>query len=278
MPAAAGTGIVLRRTDLCPPQDIPVNADYVGDTSRNTTLQKGDVVVSTVEHLLSALHGMQVDNVIVCINGDEVPILDGSARYWVQVIQQAGVVELPAERVCLAVGEPVYMQGDKEGIEYIALPSSEFRVTTIIDFKSQVIGKQVAEYRSSMGAYDKEVAPCRTFVFLHEILPLLEVGLIKGGDLSNAIVFVDPPLSEAETAHVTQLFGCKPEDLTVSNGVLNTCPHRYNNEPARHKMLDFIGDIMLVGQPVQGHFIIRCPGHKNNAVFAKLLRQQFGQE
>lgn len=272
MPAAANTGIVFRRTDITPMQDIPVLADFVGDTSRNTTLHKDNLVVSTVEHLLSAINGMEVDNAVICINGDEVPILDGSAHYWVQAIKQAGIVELEEEREYLTITEPVYMDGSNDCVEYIALPSEEFRVTTIIDFKSQVIGKQVAEYRSSKDDYEQNVAPCRTFVFLHEILPLLEAGLIKGGDLSNAIVFVDPPLNEEQTKHVTRLFGCKPEDLKVVNGVLNTSPHRFNNEPARHKMLDFIGDILLVGKSIHGHFIIRCPGHKNNAVFAQLLR------
>ena len=272
-PAPPDTGIVLRRVDLAPAVDIPVLAGYVSDTSRNTTMAKDGASVATVEHILSALNGMGVDNAIVEIDGDEAPILDGSAQHWAQALRQAGVAQQQREREPLSLPGIVAMQGDKEGVEYIALPSDEFRVTTIIDFKSRVVGKQVAEYRRSQSDYLSEVASCRTFVFLHEIMPLLEAGLIKGGDLSNAIVIVDPPLDPAKTEHLAQLVGRHAADLKVENGVLNTSPHRFNNEPARHKMLDFMGDILLVGRPVNAHFIIRCPGHKNNAVFAALLRK-----
>ncbi len=277
-PAAANTGIVIRRIDMNPAPEISVTANWVGDTSRNTTLEKEGVTVATVEHLLSALHALQVDNVYIDIDGDEVPILNGSAIYWVKAIQQAGIVEQEAEREYLSVTEPVYMQGCYEGVEYIALPCDEFRVTAIIDFKSQVIGKQVAEYRSSRDNYEEELASCRTFVFMHEIMPLLEAGLIKGGALENAIVFVDPPLTEEQIERVTSLFNLPREQYRVENGVLTINPYRYHNEPARHKLLDFIGDIRLVGKPVKGHFIIRCPGHKNNAAFAQLLRKQLMNE
>ncbi len=273
-PAPANTGLVIRRIDMNPMPEIPVVATWVGDTSRNTTLEKGGVTVATVEHLLSALHGLQVDNAYIDIDGDEVPILNGSAIYWVNAIRQAGIVEQEAEREYLAVAAPVYMKGSYEGVEYIALPDEEFRVTAIIDFKSGVIGKQVAEYRSSCDSYEEELASCRTFVFIHEIMPLLEAGLIKGGALENAIVFVDPPLSEEQIRRVTALFNLPREQYQVENGVLTINPYRYHSEPARHKLLDFIGDIRLVGRPVKGHFIIRCPGHKNNAAFAQLLRKQ----
>ncbi len=277
-PAPVNTGIVIRRIDITPMPEIPATADWVGDTSRNTTLEKDGYTVATVEHLLSALHALQVDNVYIDINGDEIPILNGSAIYWVKAIQQAGIVEQAAERKYLSVIEPIYMKGCYEGVEYIALPCDEFRVTAIIDFKSQVIGKQVAEYRSSQGDYVEELASCRTFVFMHEIMPLLEAGLIKGGALENAIVFVDPPLTEEQIDRVTTLFNLPREKYQVENGVLTINPYRYHNEPARHKLLDFIGDIRLVGKSVKGHFIIRCPGHKNNAAFAQMLRRQLRSE
>lgn len=273
-PAPANTGIVFRRIDLKTVVEIPANVTMVCDTSRNTTLRNGDVSIATIEHLLSALNGLHVDNCYVDINGDEVPILDGSAHYWVQTIQQAGIEQLETPRQYLQVIKTLTMLGDKEGVEYIALPSDEFRVTTIIDFKSRVIGKQVAEFRGSNDDYIPELSSCRTFVFLHEILPLLEAGFIKGGALSNAIVFVDPPLNDEKMTHLADLFGDQVKELKVENGVLNTSPHRYNNEPARHKLLDFIGDISLLGRPVKGHFIIRCPGHKNNAEFCKFLLRQ----
>ncbi len=273
-PAPVNTGIVFRRIDLDPFVEIPVNVDRVCDTSRNTTLRQGDVSIATIEHVLSALTGLHVDNCVVEINGDEVPILDGSAHYWVQAIQQAGIQQQDAPRRYLQVTKPLTMLGNKEGVEYIALPSDEFRVTAIIDFKSRVIGKQVAEFRSSNDDYIPEISSCRTFVFLHEILPLLEAGLIKGGALSNAIVFVEQSLSDEQKNHLADLFGNQVKELKVENGVLNTSPHRFNNEPARHKLLDFMGDIRLLGCPVKGHFIIRCPGHKNNADFCKFLLQQ----
>ncbi|MDY5969134.1 MAG: UDP-3-O-acyl-N-acetylglucosamine deacetylase [Bacteroidales bacterium] len=273
LPASANTGIVLRRTDLFPPVDIPVLADNVGDTARNTTLQKNGASVATVEHILSALNGMQVDNAIVEVNGPEAPILDGSAALWTQAISHAGIIELDEERRCLMLPANIYMTGDREGVEYIALPSNEFRVTAIIDFNSHVIGKQVAEFRRSQNDYAVELAPCRTFVFLHEIMPLLEAGLIKGGDLTNAIIVVDPPLDSDKTERLAQLVGRHAADLKVEKGILNTSPHRFNNELARHKLLDFLGDILLAGHPINAHFIIRCPGHKNNATFAALLRK-----
>ncbi len=273
-PAPPDTGVVIRRVDVNPAQEIPVLAEWVGDTSRNTTVEKNGYAVATVEHLLSALHGLQVDNVYIEINGDEIPILNGSAAYWVRAIQQAGIVELEAERQYLTVTEPIYMKGCYDGVEYIALPCDEFRVTAIIDFKSQVIGKQVAEYRSSQHNYVEELASCRTFVFMHEIMPLIDAGLIKGGALENAIVFVDPPLTEEQISRVTKLFNLPREQYEVENGVLKINPFRYHSEPARHKLLDFMGDILLVGKPVKGHFIIRCPGHKNNAAFAQLLRER----
>ena len=269
-PAAENTGIVFRRTDVNPPVDIPALATLVGSTSRNTTLCQGSLQISTVEHLLSALHGLRVDNVLICIDGAEVPILDGSAKMWVDAIQQVGLQMQQAERRYFSIKEPIYMVGDNDNVEYIAMPDNDFRVTTIIDFPDTIIGKQVAEL-NSFDEYATEVAQCRTFVFLHEIAPLLAGGLIKGGDLDNALVFVGKPLEPMQTEILSRIFQRNPEEITVTGGVLNTCQPYFSNEPARHKMLDFIGDIALIGAPVKGHFIIKCPGHKSNANFARML-------
>ena len=270
-PAFANQGYLFRRVDLNPPVDIPARADNVGDIARGTTLVVGGVRVATVEHLLSALHGMEVDNVVIEVSGEEIPILDGSARPWVEAIQEVGIATLNSVRRYYYVRETVSMTDpDNPNIEYLAVPCDTFRVTTVIDFKSSVIGKQYAEMQG-YGSYTADVAPCRTFVFLHEIEPLLNNNLIKGGDLDNALVFVDHPLEPDQAKRLAKVYGKTAASLKVSNGVLNTIEPYFPNEPARHKMLDFMGDITLTGVRLRGHFIIKCPGHKSNVAFAMLM-------
>lgn len=270
-PAAPNTGILYRRMDVEPAVEIPVRADLVVDTARGTTLGMNGLRISTGEHLHAALHGLQVDNVLIEIDGEEVPILDGSAKPWVEGIQKAGLEEQEAERKYFTLREPISMGGTGDGIEYIAMPSDQFRVTTIIDFKSDVIGKQVAEIQG-YDSFAEEISRCRTFVFLHEILQLLQFNLIKGGDLDNALVFVDHPLVKDHAEALAKIYGKKMGSFKVENGVLNTVKPYYPNEPARHKLLDFMGDILLVGCPIKAHFIIKCPGHKSNVAFAQFMR------
>jgi len=265
-PAPANHGIIFRRIDLSPVIDIPALATSVGETSRSTSIANGDAVVCTIEHLMSALHGLQVDNVLVDVSGPEVPILDGSARPWVEAIRQVGIVTLDAERKVLAIQDTItFTEGNSK---YQVEPSDEFKVTCIVDFEGQAVGHQEASF-SDFSSYDQEVAPCRTFVFLHEIMPLLANNLIKGGALDNALVFVNQPLDPKQAEYLGRVYGKDPSSMMVENGVLNMVKPYFDNEPARHKMLDFIGDILLLGTRVKGHFTIECPGHKNNVAFAK---------
>lgn len=265
-PAPVNHGIVFRRVDLVPSVDIPALAASVGETSRSTSIANGEAVVCTIEHLMSALHGLQVDNVLVEVSGPEVPILDGSARPWVEAIEKVGVAELDAERKVLAIEDTItFCEGNSK---YRVEPADDFKVTCIVDFPGQAVGHQEATF-CDFSSYVREVAPCRTFVFLHEIMPLLANNLIKGGALDNALVFVNQPLDPQQAEYLGRVYGKDPSSMMVENGVLNTVKPFFCNEPARHKMLDFIGDILLLGTRVRGHFTIECPGHKNNVAFAK---------
>lgn len=274
-PAPADSGILFRRTDMGTPVDIPALATMVSDTSRGTTIASNGARIATVEHLMSALHGMQIDNAVVEVGGEEIPILDGSARLWVDAIRKAGIQQLQQPRKVFRLEQPLRI-GNDSGMEIQALPAPEFKVSTIIDFKSEVIGHQEAEL-TGYDSYADEVAPSRTFVLLHEIEPLLANNLIKGGDLDNALVFVDHKLQPDNLENLARLFGKDLKSIKVRNGVLNNIDKYFPNEPARHKMLDFIGDIALAGMRVQAHFIIKCPGHKANNEFARLLQQHIAE-
>ena len=269
-PAPADTGIVLLRTDLEKMVSIPARADNVHDTNHGTTLAIGEVMVSTIEHMMSALHGMHVDNVFVEVDGPEIPILDGSARLWVNQITEVGLATLEKERKYITLPQRVEWQDSKSGILMIAEPADDFKVDCKIEFESELIGSQTAAIEG-LDNYAKEIASCRTFVFLHEVEMLLSLNLIKGGDLDNALVFVDKPLGEDEKERLAKLFDKKKETIQVHNGVLNAIEPYFANEPARHKLLDFLGDIYLLGAPVKAHFTIKCPGHRANTELAKKI-------
>ena len=271
-PAAAGQGIIIKRVDVDGEPEIMAVAENVVDTNHGTTVAKNHVSVSTIEHMMSALHGMRVDNAIVEVDGPEVPILDGSARLWVEQIAQAGIATLDAERKYLNLTETVTWTDVESGIVMKAEPADDFRIDSNIEFKSNLIGSQSATL-TSYEQFEKEFARCRTFVFLHEVEVLLSLNLIKGGDLDNALVFVDKPLGEEEKERLAKLFNKKKNSLNVKNGVLNTIVPYYPNEPARHKLLDFMGDIYLVGMPVKGHFSLKCPGHRANVALAQQIRK-----
>ena len=273
LPADANTGILLRRSDLAHPVDIPALADFVVDTNHGTTVGKDGATVSTIEHLMSALHGLQVDNAIVEVDGPEIPILDGSAYPWVQQIAKVGLRLQETDRRCFVLVQPVEWRDDSANILLRAEPADHFSVDSTIIFSSQLIGCQSAQL-DSFAQYPTDFAHCRTFVFLHEVEFLLAHNLIKGGDLDNALVFVDHPLADDAKERLASLFGRDKESLEACNGVLNTIEPYFPNEPARHKLLDFMGDIYLVGQPVQAHFTLRCPGHHANTELARLIRAQ----
>ena len=271
-PGEVNSGIVFCQTDFEGGKTIAAVADNVTDTNHGTTISNGGASVSTIEHLMSALHGMRIDNAIVEVDGPEVPILDGSARLWVEQIQKVGTVQQNAERRYLHLKESVEWVDEASGIVLKAEPADDFVVDSTIEFKSELIGRQSARL-TSYGQYLNEFARCRTFVFLREVEALLSLNLIKGGDLDNALVFVDKPLGDEEKTRLAALYNRDKDSIKVSNGVLNTIEPFFDNEPARHKVLDFMGDIYLVGMPVKGHFTLRCPGHRANVELAKLIRK-----
>lgn len=269
-PAAGNFGIAFRRTDRVNIITQHALADKVGSTARGTTLGTGRHTIATIEHLMSALHGMQIDNVLVELDGGEVPILDGSALPWLQQLQRVGTVKLENERQYYEIQEPLHFEYAPTGSVYDVEPSDHFSVNCKIDFTGNVIGVQEAVLED-YSQYAGQIAPSRTFVFLHEIEPLLHLNLIKGGSLDNALVFVNKELGPRQLKRLGKTFHKDTSQFRVHDGLLNTTDLYFPNEPARHKLLDFMGDIRLTGCLLKGHFKVYKPGHKANNAFAKYL-------
>lgn len=273
LPAPENHGRVFKRIDLEDQPLIKADVSRVVSTNRSTVLQKGEAQIGTVEHLLSALTGCGIDNILIEIDGPEVPILDGSAMPFVLLIEEAGTVMQNEISSYFQIEEPISYRDEITGSELVAIPAEHFQVTTMIDFNSEILGQQYA-YLDNLNKYTKEIAPCRTFVFLHELEYLLNQDLIKGGDLDNAIVIADRPVPQDQLDQLAQKLG-KPSIKINKEGVLNTVQLRFQNEPARHKLLDVIGDLSLVGLPIKGRIVATKPGHKVNVEFAKLLRNKY---
>lgn len=269
-PAPPDFGIAFRRTDRFNIVTLKALAREVSETKRGTTLGAGRHSVATIEHLMSALHGSGVDNVLVELDGGEVPILDGSARPWLMELTRVGTVEQDAERHEYCFEESVRFEHKPTGSLYEVEPAERFSVDCVIDFPGSVIGRQSSRL-DSMDCYGSEIAPCRTFVFLHEIEPLLHLNLIKGGSLDNALVFVNKELGSRQLRRLERTFHKDASQFRVHDGVLNTTDPYFPNEPSRHKLLDFIGDVRLVGMPLKGHFTIYKPGHRANVAFGMYL-------
>jgi len=269
-PAPENHGYVFKRTDLPGQPEIIAHAENVTDTSRGTTIEENGARVSTIEHVLSALAGMQLDNTIIEIDGPEAPILDGSSVAYVEAIHKSGVVEQNAERRYFKLKEKVEYYDEENGVHIIAYPDQMQSINVLIDYNSDILGNQYATLEK-WEDYRKEVAPCRTFVFLHELEQLVKLNLIKGGDLDNAIVIVDHEIPQNEIDHLSKLFN-QPK-IEIREGILNNVELRFTNEPARHKLLDMIGDLALVGRWFRAKIIATRPGHMANVEFAKLLRQ-----
>jgi UDP-3-O-[3-hydroxymyristoyl] N-acetylglucosamine deacetylase/3-hydroxyacyl-[acyl-carrier-protein] dehydratase len=272
-PAGPNHGVKFQRVDL---EDSPVlsaDVNNVVSTNRGTTIKQGKAQVSTVEHTLSALAGLTVDNVVIEIDGPEVPILDGSAIEIVEAIKSAGLVEQEVEREFFEIVEPIAYQDEVMGTELLALPGDHFEITTLIDFQSAVLGQQYADLHD-IRDYEREIAPCRTFVFLHELDNLLSQNLIKGGDMSNAIVIADRKMSQDELDHLAKRLN-KPSVKVDKEGILNTVELHFKNEPARHKLLDVMGDLALIGKPIKGKIVATKPGHSANVAFAKILKKKY---
>ncbi len=271
-PAPANHGYRFQRIDLPEQPVLPADVRLVVSTNRGTTLRSGEAQVATVEHVLSALTGLGIDNVLMEIDGAEMPIMDGTSLPFVEALKQAGQETQDADREYFVITEPISYKDELLGIELLALPAESFEATVMIDFNSKVLGQQFAALHT-MEDYQEEIAPCRTFVFVHELEKLLEMGLIKGGDLDNAIVIADRKMEQAELDRLAEKMG-KQSIKVDSEGVLNTVKLHFQNEPARHKLLDVIGDLALIGKPIQGKIVATKPGHTANVEFAKILKKQ----
>ena len=272
-PADENYGFRFIRTDLEGQPVIPASVDHVVDTSRGTTLEANGAKVYTIEHVLAALVGMQIQNVQIEVDAAEMPILDGSSKLYVEALAKAGRVEQDAEIEYFELSENITFTNADEKVEYIAIPSEEFKVSVMIDYETQVLGTQHATL-NKIEDFKDEIARARTFVFLHELEPLLNNNLIKGGDLANAIVYVDKPMDQAEYDRLAKIFN-QPTVEVTDKGYLNNLELFANNEPARHKLLDLIGDMALLGKPIKAHIIATRPGHKNNTTFTKLLKKKY---
>ena len=271
-PAPVNHGYVFKRTDLEGSPEIPADVKFVTDTSRGTTLERNNASVQTIEHVLSSLAGLEIDNAIIEMDGPETPIMDGSARYFVEALIEAGIEEQNAEKDYFVIESVISYADPQNKVEIIAIPAPDFKVSVMIDFESNVLTSQNANL-NKISDFHRQIAPCRTFVFLHELEYLLTNNLIKGGDLNNAIVFVNKAVGQDELDRLALLFN-KPTVTVKPEGILNNLDLHFPNEPARHKLLDVIGDLTLAGKPVKGHIIATRPGHKANVEFAKLLRKE----
>ena len=275
-PAPTNHGYKFKRIDLDGQPIVIADVNKVSDTRRGTTISQGTASVSTVEHTLSALWGMGVDNCLIEIDGPEAPILDGSSKEIIAAVKKAGTEEQGEDRVYFVIEEQIDFVDEETGTQITALPADDFEVTSLIDFNSPVLGQQYAELKK-LEDYATEIAPCRTFVFLHELANLADAGLIKGGDLDNAVVIADRSMPKKDLNALAKKLG-KPTMKVDSEGILNTTALRFKNEPARHKLLDIIGDMTLIGGRIQGKIIAEKPGHKSNIEFAKLLKSKFVEQ
>ena len=270
-PANPGFGIQFKRIDLPGQPVIKADCDLVTDTSRGTTLEDNGAKISTVEHVLAALFGMGVDNCQIDINGPEIPIIDGSSQPFIEIIEEAGVQEQEAAKQWYTIDTNISYYHEDKRVEMVAMPAVEYKVTTLIDFNSPVLGTQHAGLKN-ISEFKNEIAPCRTFCFLHELEALLHNNLIKGGDVNNAIVVVDKAVTDEEMQRLAKIF--KKDTIEVkSEGYLNNLELRFPNEPARHKLLDVVGDLALIGFPIKAHIIANRPGHFSNVEFAKVIKQ-----
>ena len=275
-PAPANTGYVFKRTDIKGQPTVEADVQYVNDTQRGTNLIKNDVKIHTSEHVLSALVGLEIDNCLIELSAPEPPIMDGSSKFFVEAILSAGKIELSELRDEYIVKEVIHYRDEESGSEMTLIPWDNYQVTTMVDFGTKVLGTQNATLEH-LNDYVDQIASSRTFSFLHELEMLLENGLIQGGDLNNAIVYVDKPLSDETMDNLKRAFN-KTKITVQPNGILDNLSLHYPNEAARHKLLDVIGDLALVGKRIRGKVIARKPGHKVNVDFARKLSKIIKQE
>jgi len=275
-PAEENHGYVFRRTDLDGQPLIHADVDNVVDWQRATTLAENGARVDQVEHVLASLAGLQIDNAIIEVSGPEPPILDGSAQEFIAALRKAGCQQQHANRQFYVIDEPIHFVNPDKNVDIAALPHPELRATVMVDYKSKVLGIQHATMLK-IEDFEQEIAKCRTFVFLHELKALKEAGLIKGGSLDNAIVIVENPVDAEELAGLRQLFD-KPDIELNGTGFIGDVNLRHPNEAARHKLLDLIGDLALLGNPIKAQIIAARPGHHANVEFARLIKKKIKQK
>lgn len=272
-PAPENHGIKFKRIDLKDQPIIEADIDHVVSTDRGTTIGKNGARVYTIEHVLAAFMGLGVDNALIELDIEEIPIKDGSSRYFVEAILEAGTIEQNAPKEFIEIKEKIEFEIPDKKIKIVVEPAETFSATVNIDFETEVLGHQSA-HLDKIEDFVKEISPCRTFVFLHELEFLLQNNLIKGGDLSNAIVFVNRVVKQEELDRLADLFK-QPRVSVKSEGILNNLDLYFENEPARHKLLDVIGDLALLGKPIKGHITATRPGHLTNTEFAKVIKEHF---
>ena len=275
-PAPENHWYKFQRVDLDNKPTIDADVDLVVDTSRGTTLEQNGARVHTTEHVLAALVGLKIDNCLIQVTGPEMPIMDGSSIKFMELLEQAGIVEQTAERDYFVLTQNLSYEDSVKKVEMLAVPQDDFRVTVMVDYGSEVLGTQHASMYK-IDDFKTEIAPCRTFVFLRELEALLANNLIKGGDLDNAIVLVDSDLPEEKLDHLRKVFN-KPNVQVKGRGVLNNTKLHFYNEPARHKLLDIVGDLALIGKPLKIHVLAARPGHAGNIDFAKKIKQMIREE
>lgn len=277
-PAPDNYGIRFVRTDLGGSPEIPAICDFVVDISRGTTLGIGEAKVYTVEHVLAAVVGLKIDNLIIELDGIEPPIGDGSALPYVEVLQAAGIVEQGTPKDYLIIEETMTFHNEENQIDIVALPLDDYRITVMVDYQNPALGSQHTGLFNLEKEFVTEFAPARTFCFLSEVEALSEQGLIKGGDLDNAVVIVDHQLAEDELNTLSRKLGIEQTIVLGQNGILNNKELRYRNEPARHKLLDMLGDLALIGVPIKAQILAARPGHKANVEFARQVRKMYQQK
>ncbi|WNJ18840.1 bifunctional UDP-3-O-[3-hydroxymyristoyl] N-acetylglucosamine deacetylase/3-hydroxyacyl-ACP dehydratase [Pontibacter sp. G13] len=274
-PAPENHGFVFKRVDLEGQPEIPADVDLVVDTSRGTTIGLRGVKVHTVEHTLAALVGLQIDNALIELDGPEPPITDGSAKIFTEKLLEAGIEEQSAEREYFVIDEPIHYLETERSVELAALPSDAYHATVMVDYGSSILKAQHAKM-NSLDDFSDEIADSRTFCFLHELVAMHNAGLVKGGTIESAVVVIENEVSDQEKAALEELFG--PLERELKPGILNDTGLRHENEAARHKLLDLVGDLALVGMPLKGHIMASRPGHKANVELAKRIKAKIKQK
>jgi UDP-3-O-[3-hydroxymyristoyl] N-acetylglucosamine deacetylase/3-hydroxyacyl-[acyl-carrier-protein] dehydratase len=277
-PAPENHGISFIRADLGGKPEIPAIAENVIDVSRGTTIGIGDAKVHTVEHLLAALVGLEIDNITIEVNGIEPPVGDGSSLPFVKALQSVGFEQQTAPKDYLIIDQTIMHHNDEKGIDIVALPLDDYRITVMVDYQNPALGSQHTGMFDFEKEFEKDFAPARTFCFLSEVEALADQGLIKGGDLDNAVVIVDHQLNDKEVKELSKKIGIKEKISLGNNGILNNKELRFKNEPVRHKLLDLMGDLALIGAPIKAQILAARPGHEANVEFAKQVRKLYQQK